>query len=583
MSGLQDRIDAAAGPPRASGASGIPDDAGFDLLANPFILLRVATDASAQTIKEAYEDAIEDARAPAEVLARAQQCLLSPKLRVDAEVGGLLGVDPRLASRVLAKLRSGAGRAMLTEEIHELDALPRSNLSAHLGARTPGFDAMLDLLHAQAAIAAGRVLEAIGAAREAAGAAKVDAATIELALSQLTEQQARAVVYASSGDATFTTAVATLVERTLAGQDAAAIDQLDLYLRVYGRASASELSRRRENVMAACEAQRREPASQRAAEQIIGALTRWAEIARPLQLYEAHRNRDDAASGEVYQQARNLYIWLCNQNHQFGIAQRLSQACLDLFKHVPGALTQTRQDFAALEWAGLNDELKQALATRKWDEATALIGQMLARGPDAENARRLRETREKIEANRSQRTKSYVGGIAVGLFLLIQAAMRFSSTNQPYNFPVAPYYQPPPPSALGPSLAPRPSTAPGPWPQLPGVPAPQQTYDNGAEEKPAIGTVTGTRGNLRYCAFQKVRIDVMRTVMLTPVDKAEHDRRVEDWRARCARVQGNPGDQSVINREVSAARFRLEAEGFAIASRWREDNAAGRTRDAAGH
>ena len=74
----------------------------------------------------------------------------------------------------------------------------------------------------------------------------------------------------------------------------------------------------------------------------------------------------------------------------------------------------------------------------------------------------------------------------------------------------------------------------------------------------------------------------MRTVMLTPVDKAEHDRRVEDWRARCARVQGNPGDQSVINHEASAARYRLEGEGFAIASRWREDSAAGRMRDAAG-
>jgi hypothetical protein len=530
MSGLQDRMGAAADS-RASGASGIPDDAGFDLLANPFILLRVATDASAQTIKEAYEDAIEEARAPAEVLARAQQCLLSPKLRVDAEVGGLLGAEPRLASQVVAKLRSGAGRATLTEEIRALDALPRSNLSAHLGARTPDLDAMLDLLDAQTAIAAGRVVEAIGAAREAAGTAKVDAATIELALAQLTERQARAVVYASSGDATFAITVAALVERTLAGQDAAAIDRLDLYLRVYGRASASELSRRRENVVAACQAQRREPASQRAAEQIIGALTGWAEIVRPLQLYEAHRNRDDAASREVYQQVRDLYIWLCNASHQFGIAQRLSQTCVDLFKHVPGALAQTRQDFAVID----------------------------------ANERKLRETRRTVHSQRW--AGRLAGGIGVGLVALVTHLSPTRSWNPPpYIAPYtpAPAYQPASPSAPGSWSQSRQSSTYAPWPGA--------IMDNGAEEKPAIGTVTGTRGNLRYCGFQKVRIDALRTVVRTQVGENELKRRAEDWRARCAHVKGDAYDQGMSDREVSAERSRLETEGRAIVSEWQEDS-----------
>ena len=87
----------------------------------------------------------------------------------------------------------------------------------------------------------------------------------------------------------------TLVERTLAGRDAAAIDRLDLYLRVYDQASASELSRRREKVLAACAAQQREPASHGVAEQIVSALVGWAEIVRPLLRREMNLELDTPA------------------------------------------------------------------------------------------------------------------------------------------------------------------------------------------------------------------------------------------------------------------------------------------------
>jgi hypothetical protein len=586
---------------RASAAQGVAsaaavlDDAGFDLLANPFILFRVAVDASAQTIKDAYEDAVEDGVAPADVLARAQQCLLTPKLRVDAEVGGLLDVDPGLAGRVVTKLRSGADRATMADEIAELHALPRSNLLAHLGAREPDLGAMLDLLQAQASVAAGSVVEAIGEARDVAGAAKVDRPTVELALSQLAERQAKAVVYASSGDEAFAANVSTLVERTLSGQDAAAIDKLDMYLRVYGQAAASELSRRREKIAAACEAQRQAPADQRPTEQIIAAVRGWIDVARPLQLYESHLNRDEAASQEVFLQVRGLWIWLCNERRQYATGRHLAQACAELFKLLPRALAQTREDLLAIDKSVLQREFDQANSRRKFGKAIAIVDQMLERETDPAMVARLREARKALGGNRSRQIARWsiaavfvVGAIignignrgtptGYGSNRVVQTSRYLPGppSTQPYYVPtpslptgyagnrvapqISPTYMPAPPSTQHYFL-------PAPFSPQPGgtaAPGGDASADL-AEEMPDWGSVLATRANLRYCTYEKVRIDAMRPVLKTQNDFNELNRRVEDRDRRCAQLRYRLDDQSAVDRELLAARPRLGAEGRAI-------------------
>jgi len=603
-------------PQGAASAAAVLDDAGFDLLANPFILFRVAADASAQTIKDAYEDAVEDGVAPADVLARALQCLLSPKLRVDAEVGGLLDVDPGLAGRVVAKLRSGADRATMADEIAELHALPKSNLLAHLGARSPNLDAMLDLLQAQASVAAGGVVEAIGEARDAAGAAKADRPTVELALAQLAERQAKAVVYASSGDAAFAANVSTLVERVLSGQDAAAIDKLDMYLRVYGLAAASELSRRREKIAAACEAQRKATADQRATEQIIAAVAGWIDVARPLQLYESHLNRDEAASQEVFLQVRGLWIWLCNERRRYPTARRLTQACAELFRLLPRALAQVREDLLVIERTVLQSEFDQANSSHKFRKAIAIVDQMLERETDPAMIARLRQAKKELGGKRSRLIASRSIAAAVSALGLLTWTLSIIKPGTPAGYgsnrvvqtsryvPGPPstqqYYLPAPfsPSvptgSVGNRVAPQisptympapPSTQhyflPAPLsPQSSGTAAPGVGASAGlAEEMPDRGSVLATRGNLRYCEYQRVRIDAMRPLVKTQTDFDELSRRVEDREQRCAHLRYRLDDQNAVDGELPAARARLGAEGRAVVERWRHDGAVGRAPD----
>jgi tetratricopeptide (TPR) repeat protein len=83
----------------------------FNLLLNPFVLLNVEPNATAQTIKQAAEDALEDGNEPADVIQRAQQILLTPRLRVDAEVAGFLDVAPELAKHIISELKKEASHS----------------------------------------------------------------------------------------------------------------------------------------------------------------------------------------------------------------------------------------------------------------------------------------------------------------------------------------------------------------------------------------------------------------------------------------------------------------------------------------
>jgi tetratricopeptide (TPR) repeat protein len=138
----------------------------FNLLLNPFVLFGVAPNATAKEIKQAYEDAVEDCVASSDELQRAQQILLTPRLRVDAEIGGFLDVAPGLAKQIVSELKRGVTYDDLAQRLVSLHALPRSNLLAHLGSCSAiNVNGFLQLLDAQATVAIGALCDAINEVR----------------------------------------------------------------------------------------------------------------------------------------------------------------------------------------------------------------------------------------------------------------------------------------------------------------------------------------------------------------------------------------------------------------------------------
>jgi tetratricopeptide (TPR) repeat protein len=138
----------------------------FNILKNPFVVLNLPPNAKPTTIKEAYEDAVEDGADDADVLMRAQQALLTPRLRTEPEVGGFLDVQPVIAAEIVSDIRSGVPIEEIGARLEKLHSLPRSNVIAHYGSARPlDLDGLRGLIAAQTAVAPGAVCDAINDVR----------------------------------------------------------------------------------------------------------------------------------------------------------------------------------------------------------------------------------------------------------------------------------------------------------------------------------------------------------------------------------------------------------------------------------
>jgi hypothetical protein len=634
----------------------------FDLLFNPFVLLRVTPYSTAVEIKQAYEDAVEDEIAPTDVLQRAQQALLTPKLRTDAEVAGFLDVQSELARRTIAKLEERASWSELQSEFGSLHALPRSNVLAHLGSQSP-FDVgeLLLLLEAQATVAIGGVYDAVIEARERAGAGRVDRDTIAEALVRLEDRQVKAVVNALAGTSTFAETFTAFVKRVLANQDASQLQKLDTYIRAYNHAAASEISRRREKVLTACDALRSDPKSERAIEQISGALRQWNAYGQPLQLFESHMHREDAQARELYLHVRDLCLWLANDKEQFDTARKITHACAEVFKELPRAIGQMKEesdvldqlhnqqtaaklleplgrvyeeaqqnhrvlereilrsgfgpaskgvakklydtfseavrststtDVADLPWrllrnvaislnnesrapraaaaliGGLiqffgiqrpsadvrelleNDEractkniiqadLEASLSAGQLSAAAEHVDKLLALEKDSDEQAALQKMRSAIAERRRSKNIKIGFWVAAGAVVLLLVV-----TNQDN----------------------RPSYSPS---------SPQRTVDRPSqvsldEDRPPIGSgQTFSRANIRYCQFQGVRLEALRSMVMNNADVSRFNALINDLNARCGQYRYRPSDKSAVDTELVSRRAALEAEGRAIAYTWR--------------
>jgi hypothetical protein len=305
--------------------------------------------ATAQEIKHAYEDAVEDGIAAIDLLGRAQQELLTPRLRVNAEVGGFLDVAHGLASQLIVRLKAGANRGELNNLIAKLHALPKSNVLAHLASQSSAIiDDLTELIEAQATITFSTVYEAISDAREAAGAAKADSEAVAQALAGLAEHQIRAVTATAIASDSFAKTFDALVARIVVSADSVLIAKLDLYIRAYSDAVAPALSLHREAVVTACASVRANPKDNASFEKLWRALRAWCEIAHPLQLFESHMNREEPQARELFMVARDLCIWLANEQQAYEAARIVTQYCAEVFKELPRALAQMQEEISTL-------------------------------------------------------------------------------------------------------------------------------------------------------------------------------------------------------------------------------------------
>lgn len=171
--------------------------AAFDLTRNAFALLDVTPRANRAQLEDAYQDALlesDDHKAEA-ALNRAQQSLISPRERLEGELGFFINTKPSTAKAILSALRNGADSV----PIGEIAGLDLINLSAHLcGVGTPSvrFEHATQLIAAYEALDVAEISLCLNALRSISGFGLVEPAQVKSALNRLRLFHARAALEA---------------------------------------------------------------------------------------------------------------------------------------------------------------------------------------------------------------------------------------------------------------------------------------------------------------------------------------------------------------------------------------------------
>ena len=177
--------------------------------------------------------------------------------------------------------------------------------------------------------------------------------------------------------------------------------------------------------------------------------------------------------------------------------------------------------------------LEKSLSARQLNSATSLIDQLLALEKDPDELSALQKARAVIaDRRRSKNIKVGFGIAAAAVILLIVIS---NQVNRPT-------YR----SSSAQTTVDRPTLL---------------TVD---EDRPSIGTANFTRANIRYCEFQRVRLEALRSLVSSD-NGSTFNGLIEDWNSRCSRYRYRPSDKSAVDLEIITRRSALQAEGWAKA------------------
>ncbi|MCG2639413.1 MULTISPECIES: peptidoglycan-binding protein [Bradyrhizobium] len=321
----------------------------FQLLRNPFFVLRVDPTTPLDRISEAVEDALADGEVPEADIVAAREALINPRQRTGAELSYLFDTPPSHVDRLVRALNGSTPSAIL-KEAERTAPLSRSNLLADVSARSPASsDVLFSILDAHAQISSSDLLAKIQSARRQAGMVSPSLEVVEEALSTLYEQHIKAML---AGLKNAYSAAAPLREgtrRILAAPDEDRLQALDRLLRAYSQFASSELGELEEHITQLVEQLRTRPATTGDIGELLDHLRRWLNLAQPLIDSEAQKGRDETRSRQLCFTIRSLCIDRANEHGDFASALSISEVASEIFRSLPRASEQLAEDAQLLK------------------------------------------------------------------------------------------------------------------------------------------------------------------------------------------------------------------------------------------
>lgn len=322
--------------------------AAFDLTRNAFALLDVTPRANRSQLEDAYQDALleaDDHDAEA-VLNRAQQSLISPRDRLESELGYFIDAKPATAKAILSSLRDGAS-CLPFGDVAGLDLI---NLSAHLcGVGNPSerFEHADHLVAAYEVLDFDEVSQSLNSLRSVSGFGPVEPAQVKTALNRLRLVHARAALDAILANDDGIDHLATLAdELSCASPGGRAF--LEALLQEYEARIAPELGYAASKVRDSLAAVDADPEERRLITALAADLRAWDKLAQPLQNADRARGIDEHHSRELSGEIRAVCLSFANERELYSQALAISELAAEVFSELPDAAAKLEEDIETL-------------------------------------------------------------------------------------------------------------------------------------------------------------------------------------------------------------------------------------------
>ncbi len=519
----------------------------FDLTLNPFHVLGAPLDASADDIFELGQDAVVDGRSDEATAAKAQQTLIPPRLRLEAEVGWFADVSSEAAISLSNDVLRGDQDSALAAA-RQASPLAKANAAAHICGRFPGSTAPLSvLIQAWSELDRGKAFQAIATSRQRAGIPRPDREHFDEALKKLEDAHARQAVGSievqnARGAAALTGMVETAIKQNSLGP------MLRRIVREYDRASELRLEEVREMVMSEMDRCRVIPhTASKVVERLQNLLVAWDDINQPVQLLEQAEGHEEERSRRLCIEIRDFCLWLANEKGRHREALALTRALLTTFPELDSIASKLGNDVQTLE------EIVRRLPTQPAPPAKV---QQAARQEPVTRAPPPASPTSRVPA--AERRTGIPGAIWV-VVAIVGGLLLFSQSE-------APSPRTPSPS---PTLVARP-------------PSPSLTTEANSQGETAPIPYVGrplTTPEIRYCVFQDARLNHLRE-MIFEISETEVNRfneLVDTWNARCGSYTYREGALAPVQAEALREDAKLQREASAILAGWRGSQAPAST------
>jgi hypothetical protein len=222
-----------------------------------------------------------------------------------------------------------------------------------------------------------------------------------------------------------------------------------------------------------------------------------------------------------------------------------------------------REDKRVIRKNQTEEDLAKSLEAKNWKDAERLSDQLLTLETSEDKLRVVRTIHQDAAAKRkSGRRVLWFFGIIAGIIIVAWA-------NSDSSRPRTAGYQPPSSyrsATVQPSATARPAT-----PDLSNTFVPVDT----SETMPPVGTgLTLTRSNIRYCSYQRTRLEGARPMINTDVQGQRFNAAINDYNSRCTQYRYRQSDKDAVETELLGKQWALEAEGRSLAISWRRTSHA---------